>query len=333
MKSMTVAFVLAFVAAVPSLAHAQSADAQKLFDEGKALMKTHALDEACTKFEQSDKLDPGVGTELWLADCYERNGKLVAAYKQYSATEKLAVSLQDHRDAVAHKRASALLSKVSKLVVTLPAARPIEGIELRVDGAVAASGDAVVVDPGTHLVEASAPGYEHWESKVLVGGDTATVGVVVEPLVRKVVEAAAPAAEAPPAPALPASDALGVTSAPDLTSGSSFRIAAPVTVTAGLVALGFGTAFALLGQSNRNESNAHGHCPSANACDVYGAQLRQNALTDDVVSAVSLVAGGALVVTGVTMFLLAPVTTVEKSAAFAPVVSPGFAGVVGRGRF
>lgn len=329
MRPIAVALVVAFVAAVPTLAHAQSADAEKLFDEGQALMKEHAFAAACSKFEQSDKLDPGVGNELWLADCYERSGKLAAAYRQYSATEKLAASLQDHRDAVAHKRASALLAKLSKLVVTLPAAQPALGIELRVDGAVAPLGDSVAVDPGTHLVEASAPGYEHWESRVLVGGDAATVAVVVEPLVPLVRNdaLAPPAPEAPPAPPVPASKA------PDLTGQSPLRVAAPVTVAVGLVGLGFGTAFALAAQGDRNASNANGHCPGPSTCDAQGAQLRQNALTADVASAVSFVAGGLLVAAGLTMFVVAPATKSEKLAAFAPAVSPTFAGVVGQGRF
>ncbi len=328
MRSITVALVLAFVTAVPTLAHAQSVSAEKLFDQGKALMKSHALDEACTKFEQSDKLDPGVGAELWLADCYERSGKLMAAYKQYSATEKLAVSLQDHRDAVAHKRGSALLAKLSKIVVTLPAAQSVDAIELRVDGAVATAGDTVVVDPGTHIVEASARDYEHWESKVVVGSDGATVGVVVEPLVRKVVEVLQAPAVADAAPAT----VVAVSEAPDLTGRSSLRTAAPVMVGVGLVGLGFGTAFALVAQGMRNDSNA-GHCPGVNTCDARGAQLRQSAVTADVGAVVSFAAGGVLVATGVVMFLVAPPTAMEKFVAVAPVVSPTFGGLAAQGRF
>jgi hypothetical protein len=263
MRPIAVGLVLAFAFAIPTLAHAQNknADAEKLFDEGKALMKEHKLDEACSKFEQSDKLDPGVGNELWLADCYERSGKLAEAYKQFTATEKLAASLQDHRDAVAHKRAAALLDKLPNV------------------------GDSVAIDP------------------------------VVEPLVRKVALApeAPEAHSAPPVPTLKAPDL-----APDLTGRSWLRVAAPISVVAGIVGLGFGTAFEVLAQNNRNDPN-NGH---------------QNAFTFDVASAVSLITGGLLVATGATMMLVAPLTKAEKLAfAFAPSVSPTFAGIVGQGRF
>jgi len=266
MRPMAVGFVLAFAFAVPALAHAQdtnkSADAENLFEEGKALMKEQKLVEACSKFEQSDKLDPGVGNELWLADCYERSGNLAAAYKQFGATEKLAASLQDHREAVAHKRAVALLDK-------LP--------------------NAVVIDPETHSVEASA----------LV---------------------------APPVATSKAPD-LG----PDLAARSPLRIAAPITVAVGIVGLGFGTAFEVLAQGNRNDSNVH--CPSPSTCDAQGAQLRQSAFTGDVASAVSLITGGLLVATGATMMLVAPLSRSEKLFAFAPAVSPTFAGFAAHGRF
>ncbi len=274
--------VLAFVVMVPTLARAQSADAERLFGEGIALMKEHKFDEACSRFAQSDKLDPGVGNELWLADCYERNGKLAAAYKQYGATEKLAASLHDDREAVAHKRASALLAKLPKLVATLEDA-----------------------------------------NKVDVGADATTVSVVVEPLVQQSAKAAPAPEAAPPAPAF---------EAPDLPGRSPLRVAAPITVASGMVGLGLGTAFALAAQGNRNDSNTH-HCPGQNTCDVEGARLRQNAVTEDVVSVVSFVAGGLLVASGVAMFLVAPATNSEKSVAFAPTVSPTFSGVVAQGRF
>jgi hypothetical protein len=321
MRPIAALLVLVFVTAVPTLARAaESADAEKLFDEGKALMKEQKLAEACFKFEQSDKLDPGVGNGLWLAHCYERSGKLVAAFRQYSATEKLAASQDDHRDAVAHARAAALLPKLSKLVVTLPPTRQVDGIEVRVDGAVAPIGDSVAVDSGTHLVEASAPGYEHWESSVVVGGDAATTTVVVEPLVRTVVVAP----ESLPAPP--------VHVVPDLTGRSPLRVWAPITAVVGMVGLGFGTAFEVLAQGYRNASNA-GHCPGANTCDAEGAQLRQSAFTADVASTVTLIAGGLLVAAGVTMFLVTPLTKSEKLFGFAPAVSPTFAGIVGQGRF
>ena len=51
------------------------ARAQALFDEALALMKAGKYAEACPKLEESDQLDPGMGTEYRLAECYESDGK------------------------------------------------------------------------------------------------------------------------------------------------------------------------------------------------------------------------------------------------------------------
>src|SRR5512139_1741852 len=61
-----------------SAARAQASDkaaAEALFDEGRKLMAEGKYAAACAKLEASQKLDAGVGTQLNLADCYEKSGK------------------------------------------------------------------------------------------------------------------------------------------------------------------------------------------------------------------------------------------------------------------
>ena len=51
------------------------AAAQSLFDEGRRLMGEAKYADACPKLAESQKLDPGVGTQFHLADCYEHLGQ------------------------------------------------------------------------------------------------------------------------------------------------------------------------------------------------------------------------------------------------------------------
>src|SRR5437763_6757202 len=76
--------ILAAVLFAPALASADSADS--LYKDGQAAMKAGRVDEACQKFEASDKADAKLDTELALADCYEQDGKPVAAAKLLRAT-------------------------------------------------------------------------------------------------------------------------------------------------------------------------------------------------------------------------------------------------------
>ena len=52
-----------------SLEH--KAASQTLFDEGRQLMARGQYEEACPKLAESQRLDPGIGTQYNFADCLE----------------------------------------------------------------------------------------------------------------------------------------------------------------------------------------------------------------------------------------------------------------------
>src|SRR5258708_31530603 len=72
--------------------------AQALFDAAKRLVHEGRFAEACPKLEESQKLDPAIGTHYALADCYEKAGRLATAWVAYLdvASESLAHGLR-HR--------------------------------------------------------------------------------------------------------------------------------------------------------------------------------------------------------------------------------------------
>src|SRR5947208_8874106 len=87
MKATFVACVVAFgVTLVASVARADQdeallkrARAEKLYDEAIELLDRGDYTQACPKLEQSDQLDPALGTRFNLAECYEHEGKLASA--------------------------------------------------------------------------------------------------------------------------------------------------------------------------------------------------------------------------------------------------------------
>src|SRR4029077_16363436 len=73
----------------PALADTSSR-ADKLFEEAKTLVEKGRYDEACPKLEESQSLDPAVGTQFNLADCYEPVGKTASANALFSEVARIA---------------------------------------------------------------------------------------------------------------------------------------------------------------------------------------------------------------------------------------------------
>jgi hypothetical protein len=161
-----------------SQALADPATAEALFREGRKLMEEGNYAAACPKLEASNKEDPGVGTQLNLATCWEKAGKTASAWAMYMQVANASNSSgRNDRAQLAQSRAAALLPTLSKLTITAPA-----GSSIRVDGvawSAAATGIATPVDPGRHTIEASAPNKPNFRRVVDIPGGAATITVAV----------------------------------------------------------------------------------------------------------------------------------------------------------
>lgn len=188
--------------------------AESLFQEGVELMKQKQLDEACPKLEASFEREALSGTLMTVAQCHDLQGKTATAWEEYERAAGLA---HDEGRAEYEKRARELADEIeprlTKLVLSVPT--PTDGLQVSLDGEPVPSatyGVPVAVDPGAHLIDASAPGYRAWSHNVTLRDEgqvvtvaipelTPTPAVVPDPAPQVTTTLAAPApASAPIAP-------------------------------------------------------------------------------------------------------------------------------------
>ena len=263
--------------------------------------------EACPKFEASQQLDPGLGTLLNLADCYEKLGKTASAWAEYRDAIPLARAAGSKvRLDLATSRAAALESRLSKLTIRVSSATSaVPGLEIRRDGAVVLQAEldsALPVDPGSHTLEASAPGKQRWSTTVQIAADTPNVVVEVPALTEAadVKTTAAVAATKSPAPK-PESKPEG---SPAEHAGSSQRTVAIVVGAVGVAGLGVGTAFGILAKNKWSDAKAKcSNYPSA--CSPEGIDLNSTANSQATISTVAFIAGGAAVAAGAVLWFTA----------------------------
>ena len=175
---------------------ASAAAAEKLFQEGRALMAAGQYKGACPKLAESQRLDPAVGTSLNLAECYEAIDKIASAWVTYREAETMARRAgQEARFTHAASRAEALERNLSYMTIAVASyPKYPEGLTITRDGETigeAAWGSAVPVDGGKHIVEASAPGRRTWRREVQIAPRGARVNVEIPELDRAPADARA----------------------------------------------------------------------------------------------------------------------------------------------
>jgi serine/threonine-protein kinase len=317
-SSLTFAFALL----TPALsAHAQSSDkatAEALFTEGRRLMSDGKVEQACQKFEASQKLDPGVGTLLNLAECYERSGRTASAWAQFREAISLARAAGSaEREELARERADALEKRLARLTVSVKGEAPL-GLEVRRDGTrldPAELGIAIPVDPGSHAVAASAPGRAEFSTKVEVGGDGARpTGEIPELSV----------AGGEPAPATATAE---VTTPSTPSGGSTQKTIGVIAAGLGAAGLGIGTFFGLKASSTWDD--AKGKCTDyPQGCGSEGTSLGEDARTQANVSTIGFGAGLAFLTVGAVLWFTASPSNPEATS-----VGIGPAGATVKGSF
>jgi hypothetical protein len=291
--------------AQPAPVSNDAATADSLFSEAKQLMSSGDYATACPKLAESYRLDPGTGTLTALAVCHQHVGKTATAWSEFV---EVASSAQRQgradREAFARQNISALEPLLSRLTIHVPPETALlPNLQVRRDSVVVAQGAwgvAVPIDPGDHVIEATAADREPWSQHVTVDANADKKEIVITPLdkLEKPV-APAPIAEAPaPIKAAPAETTT------DHATPFPTRTVGIVVGGAGIVSLALGTYFGLTAISK--SSDAKSRCPSSPCGDSDAVAENNDAKSDAVISNITVIAGVAALGAGAFLFLSAP---------------------------
>jgi hypothetical protein len=168
-RSLRLAIVALVVLASATTARAAS-PAEESFQEGRRLFAAGQIDEACQRFAASYDMVASSGTLLNLALCHQTQGKTATAWNEYRASARLARNQgREDRAAVADQSAQALEAKLARITVT--SVEPVAGLHVVTEAGPLGEGGVKVdvpIDPGTHKLTATAPGYLSWTATVEV---------------------------------------------------------------------------------------------------------------------------------------------------------------------
>src|SRR5215472_3244398 len=116
------AFLLVSVAPTSALAQARDpAAAEELFRKGREAIRRGDYAAGCPMFEESQRLDPSVGTLMNVADCEEHDGALATAWGHWHDIVDAMARSGDDRIGVARSRLEGLDKRVPRLTVHLSA--------------------------------------------------------------------------------------------------------------------------------------------------------------------------------------------------------------------
>ena len=288
-------------------------EAERLFEEGRALLTEGKPEQACVKFEQSLAKDPRqIGVLMNLGLCNERSGKIATALRLYQEAFDRAVEAKlVNAKELAQDEINKLAAKVP--IVTLARkGPPLPGEKLVIDDVVIA-GTEVRLDPGSHSLVFTAPGRVTYETRVHVeAADRKTLTL--------------------PVLAVPQSKVV-------TTRTSTRRLAGMITAFGGLgIALG-GATLAIYAKQDYDKlfNGPDAHCgqytlpDGTPGCDEIGQPRserdRNLALTGSVIGAVGLVASAA----GLVLWLTAPADS--SDTVVQPTATATSAGLVISGVF
>jgi hypothetical protein len=295
----------------------EKASAEALFDRGLELMREGKLAEACARLEQSQAIEHGIGTMLYLADCYEKSGRTASAWALFrEAASEAQAGGQSERAIAGRQRAERLEPVLSRLTIDVPEAQRVPGLEVLRNGAVLPQGLwglALPVDPGVHRVEARAPGHNLYAQNVTVEKGPGSWKLEIPPLTPAPVAqstgvpvdattAAAPAVAS--SPSQPTASATTEQSA-DRKHKSWLKPLGLSAIIAGgaLVALGGGLGIRAIRKNSQAKDKG---CDGKFCEDQAGVELTDDARSAATISTVGWAVGGTFLAAGLLTYFLAP---------------------------
>lgn len=329
MRRRTMAVLGAVVSACVLLAsrraEAQSAEdktaSEALFEEGKRLLAEKRFGEACARFASSQELDPGVGTLLFLADCYETIGRTASAWSTFREAASAGRSTgQLDRERIARERAAKLEDKLFRLTILAPNDGAAPGLQVKRNDVPIRKelwGTAVPVDPGTYKIAAVAPGKKPWSTTVEIPAARGSRKVEIPALEDAPAPPPGPTAAATPAPVV-------IPVAPAPAGYPAGRAVGLGVIFTGLAGLAGGAV--LGGIAASQVSRIEERCPQVRCGDPDTVALSKQAGTMADVSTALFVGGGTAVAAGVVLFYATPAPAAHPGVGRTTWLAPRFDG-------
>jgi tetratricopeptide (TPR) repeat protein len=320
-----------------ALAEPSSADkaiAEKLFQEGRALMEAKNYERACPKFLASFRIDRMDGSLLNLAVCHHRQGKLATAWAEYrQVLGRVKAKKRPDRVELVEKSLREIGPLIPKISFHVAHARSEQGLRIFRNGSevfAAAWNTELPVDPGPQLILVTQKGKRTWEKTIEAEKSTNQVIEVPElkdeeaplalkdPPIHKNVEPADTPRAKP------------VASEPKASSSFPWKTIGWVGIGLGVAAGGVGTVFGI--QTLLKKKSSDSECPQGpQSCSPQGVQDNERAYTLAKQSNILLGSGLLLAGTGIVMLLLPSTSDSSKSRALSSpstwnvgVISSGF---------
>lgn len=330
------------------VAFAQSAQdkaaAEALFNDALKALGEGKFADACPKFAESQRLDPAIGTALYLGECYEKSGKIASAWAMFHEAQDLANKRSDpKRAAIAKDRADKL--SPSKLTVVLAPGAETPGLEVKRDGAPVSAvtfGSAIPTDGGHHTITASAPNHTTFSTTVTLPerGGSITVTIPKWDDTKTDVPPNNPPPNNPPPNNPPPDNPPPNVPPPGGDTGSTgngLRVAGLSVAGVGFVGVVLGSVFGVLAGSKYADSNKLCFITTSDDPDPCtnqdGVDLRNGAKTFAAVSTGMFIAGGVLLAGGLALFFAAPKAKATSALRLSPTVGAGGGGLVLGGSF
>jgi hypothetical protein len=350
------------VLAAAGTAHAQSAEAEALFNEGDSLMKQGKTAKACDAFEGSNKLEPRAGTMIRLGECREQNGQLASAWSAYK--DALTRVKDEKKKKIATAKVKELEPRLSHLTIRVPDNARVEGFQITRNGAPFDEvlwNHALPVNGGQYTIYARALDHGEWSKTIKIANERADVELEVPKLdgLRKKAVVVTPSPdedttgddetahenderghEAPhhekvePPKAEQPPDEPPDEPPPD---PSTFTRKRKVAIAFGVLGIGAGVIGVVFGRTaSNNESYAFQLCPDPGyPCpngDAANAKL-EDARTQATYANVGLIAGGGLVATAVILWIVGKPAAASADVAITPHMTHDSTGLSIAGRF
>jgi hypothetical protein len=207
-----------------------------------------------------------------------------------------AKSGEDERRRYALEHAARIEQNLARVRIET-ASDPPAGLAIALDGQLLGAptlATAVPVDPGAHVLEASAPGHRRWSTKASVPAGPSTTVLRVPVLELAAVRPSPPARAAE-------------------RSGAPQRSVGFVLLGVAAIAVGVGTFAGIRAIVKKNDSDEH--CVDT-SCDETGLSMREASDSAATLANVAFAAAAVSVGLGVALIVTAPATGPAKSAGF-----------------